>query len=81
MVASNAGIVIAADKIGKYKTATQDFSIVILLVFVGFLEIFGNTIAVQVLNYIGLALFALATILTIISGINYIVKNKQVLKA
>jgi CDP-diacylglycerol--glycerol-3-phosphate 3-phosphatidyltransferase len=81
MVASNAGIVIAADKIGKYKTATQDFSIVILLVFVGFYEIFGNTIAVQVLNYVGLALFALATILTIISGINYIVKNKQVLKA
>jgi CDP-diacylglycerol--glycerol-3-phosphate 3-phosphatidyltransferase len=81
MVASNAGIVIAADMIGKYKTTAQDFSIVILLVFVGFYEIFGNTIAVQVLNYIGLALFALATILTIISGINYIVKNKQVLKA
>jgi CDP-diacylglycerol--glycerol-3-phosphate 3-phosphatidyltransferase len=80
MVAANAGIVIAADKIGKYKTASQDFSIVILLVSAGFYEIFGDSLAIQVVNYIGLALFAIATLLTIISGINYIVKNIQVLK-
>lgn len=35
----------------------------------------GNIIA-----YIGLAAFALCTIFTVISGVNYIVKNKQVLK-
>jgi CDP-diacylglycerol--glycerol-3-phosphate 3-phosphatidyltransferase len=80
MVAANSGIVIAADMIGKYKTTAQDFSIVLLLVFAGFYEIFGNVFAVQVLNYIGLALFAVATLLTIISGVNYIVKNIQVLK-
>jgi CDP-diacylglycerol--glycerol-3-phosphate 3-phosphatidyltransferase len=80
MVAANAGIVIAADKIGKYKTTCQDFSIVILLVGAGFYEIFGDVIGVRVVNYIGLILFALATILTIISGINYIVKNINVLK-
>jgi CDP-diacylglycerol--glycerol-3-phosphate 3-phosphatidyltransferase len=81
MVAADAGIVIAADKIGKYKTTTQDLAIVFLLVAAGFGEFFADHIAVVVLNYIGLGLFALATILTLISGINYIVKNIQVLKA
>jgi CDP-diacylglycerol--glycerol-3-phosphate 3-phosphatidyltransferase len=81
MVAANSGLVIAADKIGKYKTTAQDFSLVILLVFAGCLEVVNSEIALQVLNFIGLGLFALATILTIISGVNYIVKNIQVLKA
>lgn len=80
MVAADSGIVIAADKIGKYKTFTQDFSIVFLLIGGGFGEFFAGSTAVAVLNYIGLALFALATLLTIISGINYIVKNIGVLK-
>lgn len=82
MVASDAGIVIAADKIGKYKTATQDFSIVILLVGGGLSEFLAEkSLAVAVVNYIGLGLFAVSTLLTIISGINYIVKNAAVLKA
>jgi CDP-diacylglycerol--glycerol-3-phosphate 3-phosphatidyltransferase len=80
MVAADAGIVIAADKIGKYKTTAQDFSIVFLLIGAGFGEFFADNLAVTILNYIGLGLFAIATLLTIISGINYIVKNIQVLK-
>jgi CDP-diacylglycerol--glycerol-3-phosphate 3-phosphatidyltransferase len=80
MVAADAGIVIAADKIGKYKTATQDASIVILLVWAGFEQFFAGNLAVAIVHYVGLALFALATLLTIISGINYIVKNIKVLK-
>lgn len=80
MVASDAGIVIAADKIGKYKTATQDFAIVILLFGAGLGEFLAENFAVVVINLVGLALFALATLLTVISGINYIVKNIAVLK-
>jgi CDP-diacylglycerol--glycerol-3-phosphate 3-phosphatidyltransferase len=79
MVAADAGIVIAADKIGKYKTFTQDSSVVILLFGLGLGEFVSN-IAVDIINYVGLALFAIATLLTIISGINYIVKNINVLK-
>ena len=80
MVAADARVVIAADKAGKYKTVCQDLSIVVLLVFAGFYEFFNDAMAVKVLNYIGLALFALATLLTVISGINYLIKNRQVLK-
>lgn len=80
MVAADAGIVIAADKIGKFKTVAQDISIIMLLLFGGFYEIFGGTVGVQVVNYIGLIMLAVAAILTVISGINYIVKNIAVLK-
>ena len=80
MVASDAGIVIAADKIGKFKTVFQDISVVLLLAFGGFYEFFAEHVAVGVLNYIGLAALAVASVLTVISGINYIVKNIAVLK-
>ena len=33
-----------------------------------------------ILDYIGLVCFVICTILTVVSGVNYIVKNKQVLK-
>ena len=51
-----------------------------LLLFGGFYEIFGDAVGVQVVNYIGLIMLATAAILTVISGINYIVKNIAVLK-
>ncbi len=37
-------------------------------------------LAGKIINYTGLVLFAVAVLLTVISGINYIVKNKSVLK-
>ena len=80
MVAADARVVIAADKAGKYKTVCQDLSIVVLLVFAGFYEFFEGVTAVRIVNYVGLGLFALATLLTVISGINYLIKNRQVLK-
>lgn len=80
MVAAEAGIVIAADKIGKYKTATQDFCIVFMLIGAGISDFVAESLAQMVFAYIGLGLFALATVLTIWSGINYILKNIQVLK-
>ncbi len=79
MVAADAGIVIAADKVGKVKTVCQDVSIVLLLIYGGFAEFFDGT-AMLALNCAGLAVFALAAVLTVISGINYIVKNIEVLK-
>ena len=80
MVAADAGIVIAADKIGKYKTVTQMISLIVLLVAAGLTEFLGGHLAVLIINYVGLGFFALATLLTVISGVNYIVKNIQVLK-
>lgn len=80
MVAADAGIVIAADKIGKYKTVTQLISLLVLLFAGGLGEFMGEHLSVKIINYVGLGLFALATLLTVISGINYIVKNAKVLK-
>ena len=86
MVAADAGKVIAADMFGKYKTVFQDASIVVLLISAGITELMMANYshafytASQVINYIGLVLFAAAIVLTVLSGINYIVKNIDVLK-
>lgn len=74
-IADSAGIVLAAEKLGKYKTTFQDGCIFFLLLSVDFSGTAG-----QVINMIGLVLFAVATVLTIWSGISYVVKNKAVLK-
>ncbi len=85
MVAASANIVIAADKLGKYKTVFQDISIGVLLVAAQFAPLAGETGVLAVLgmivSYIGLSVFAVAGILTVISGINYLVKNKEVFRS
>ncbi len=78
MVAASSGTVIAADIFGKYKTTCQDISIVVLIVGAGVAELTDH-IAGVIVNYVGLAFFALAVVLTVISGINYLVGNRAVL--
>lgn len=79
MVAASTGMVIAADIFGKYKTTAQDIAIVILLIGAGICELLPNHIAGTIINYIGLGFFAISVLLTLISGINYLVKNREVL--
>lgn len=79
MVAASTGIVIAADVFGKYKTTTQDIAIVLLILGAGIAELTDNIVG-QIINYIGLAFFAISVLLTLVSGINYLVKNREVLK-
>ena len=76
MIAAGRNLVLAADKLGKVKTTFQDIAIALLLASMPFL----NTTAGRVFDYIGLVCFAVATVLTVISGVNYLLKNKQVLK-
>ena len=78
-IAAANGIIMAAEKLGKYKAACQDVAIFVLIFAGGLAEISNETVAVA-FTWIGLGLFALATVLTIISGISYVLKNKQVLK-
>lgn len=79
MVAAGAGMVIAADVFGKYKTVCQDIAILIMLIGAGVIELTDH-IAGRIVLYVGLSFFALSVLLTIISGINYLVKNREVLK-
>ena len=74
-IAAVNGVVMAADKLGKYKTTFQDVAIFVL--------IFSVDLPVSVASifaYVGFGLFAVATVLTVWSGISYVVKNKQVLQ-
>ena len=75
MVAASTGLVLAADKIGKVKTTFQDISIAMLLAGANFFNLLKVS---QVINIIGLVCLGIATILTIWSGVSYIVKNRAV---
>ncbi len=70
LIAAEKGIVIAADIWGKVKTFALDVAITIL--FLSYLH--------PAVLYTGIALLYLSTILSIIGAVNYILKNKQVLK-
>lgn len=74
-IAATNGVVMAADKLGKIKTVFQDTAIAILLFSAEALGTFCEVTA-----WIGIALFALATVLTVWSGISYVWKNRQVLQ-
>ena len=68
LVASDNGIVIAASYWGKFKTVSQMALIIVLIMDLG-----------GVWNVVGTALTWVALILTVVSLIDYIAKNKQVL--
>ena len=74
-IAAVNGVVMAADKLGKYKTTFQDVAIFVLIFAVDL-----SLKVAKIFAYIGLALFFVATVLTVWSGISYVIKNKQVLQ-
>ena len=76
LVAVEKHAVIAADKLGKVKTTTQDIAIIVMLITMPFLW----HEEMKVLTILGMSLLLLATVLTVVSGANYIIKNRQVLK-
>ena len=74
MVAASKSVVLAADKAGKIKTFVQDVAIRVLLV--------GASLDAglySVTNIVGISLLGLATLLTIISGAECLIKNRAVL--
>lgn len=68
LVASDNGIVIAASYWGKFKTVSQMFMIIVLIMDLG-----------GIFDLIGNALIWISLVLTIVSLIDYIAKNVQVL--
>lgn len=67
-IAAKKGTVLAADIYGKIKTWLLDLG-------VGFLILAGLHVS---LAWIGTILFYLGGVMTVLSGLNYIIKNKQV---
>ena len=80
LVASSKGTVIAADKLGKYKTFSQDIALPLLILYSA-LKVLGiNATVLTVLMWVSYGFLILATLLTIISLINYLIKNRAVLE-
>lgn len=69
LVAAKDGTVIAASNLGKYKTATTMVAIVLLLF----------SFYIPTLEMVGVILIYAGTLLTLISGIDYFIKNKDIL--
>ena len=81
-IAAVNGVVMAADKLGKFKTIFQDIAIAIIIAASGILSILPVEYQIWglCLSYLGFGAFAIATVLTVWSGIAYVVNNKKVLK-
>lgn len=68
LVASDSGIVIAASYWGKFKTVSQMFMIILLIANLG-----------GVFDMIGTVLIWVSLVLTVVSLVDYVAKNKEVL--
>ncbi|MBQ8434192.1 MAG: CDP-alcohol phosphatidyltransferase family protein [Clostridia bacterium] len=91
-IAASKGTVVQANIFGKVKTVLLDVSLPVLIVMEGLareldfmslaslyfpdLQLIDDVYAI--LNWVGLVLFALAIIMTVVSGVVYIVQNKKV---
>ncbi len=73
LIASDAGVVIAASYWGKFKTTFQMLMIVVMIVEPSLVLIGMPVVVVDILMYIALAL-------TVISLLDYLIKNRGVLK-
>lgn len=79
-IAASQNVVMAADIFGKVKTFTQDIAIPLLFLVSFFKDININTNVLLIFNIIAFIMIGLATLFTILSGANYIIKNKGILK-
>lgn len=77
-LAATKNTIIVADKLGKVKMAVQIVGLFFYMPFAGVAEL--NALAGDIFFYTGFSLMMIATLLTIISAINYLIKNKHVLK-
>ena len=77
-VAASKNYVLAVDKLGKIKAVVQMIALILLLPYQNIFYL--NELAGSIFLYVGLGLLALATVMTIIAGVNYLIKYKEVLK-
>ena len=85
MIAASKGEVVAAKMVGKIKTVTQMIALIYLLFEPLLLKIFGlgfdgYPLEVCAVTIIGDVLIGICVIMTIVSGVDYLIKGKQYLK-
>ena len=80
MMAAGTGKVVAADIWGKVKTVFQMAAILFALLFEGIIVLIPQAdIAIQIMRIFYNVLLWVSTGLTIISGVNYLIQNKNVI--
>jgi CDP-diacylglycerol--glycerol-3-phosphate 3-phosphatidyltransferase len=81
LLASAAGIVIAAERLGKIKTVIQIVSVGVLIIWKSLSRdwpLLVPKLMIDFFYYAGLTLFLVASVLTIVSGIFYLTKYKDI---
>ena len=80
-IAATKNFVMAADIYGKMKTVTQVIALPLLFL-LSYLtyNVTVNGTVLLVVKILAFTMIGIATVLTILSGANYIIKNKEVLK-
>ena len=68
-IAARKGVILAADKFGKLKTIFLNVSIPVMMISEWHISV----------KIIGNVIFAIAFVLTVLSGVNYILKNRAVI--
>ncbi|HPX72056.1 MAG TPA: CDP-diacylglycerol--glycerol-3-phosphate 3-phosphatidyltransferase [Acholeplasmataceae bacterium] len=76
LIAADKGIVIAASPLGKAKTFATMIAIIVML-FNGFGLM--NLIKEGLFDYISMGIFWVAIILTLLSGVDYIIRNRAII--
>ena len=85
LVASKEGVVMAAKMIGKVKTVTQMIAIIYLMFEPTIMKFTGDDYAASLktpcaVSIIGDVLFGICVIMTVVSGLDYLIKNISYLK-
>ncbi len=79
-VAASEGLVIAASNWGKAKTVIQMIAIILLLIKANIDGLFNTGFLNNFFNVVPDFIMILAVLITIVSGVDYFVKNKSVIK-
>ena len=78
MMAAKCGKVLAAEYIGKVKTFVTDVTLVVLMLSSALYEISSAAEAARIIGICSLVGYAVSDALTIVSGVSYLVKNREV---
>lgn len=81
MLATEKGVVMAAKMIGKVKTTTQMIAVIYLMFEPTIMKIFNiSSSKINPVTIVGDVLFGICVIMTVVSGLDYLLKNLNFLK-
>ena len=80
LLASNQGSLLSADSLGKWKTATQIITAIYFLIAIGSDEKMISPLTSLQQPFIGNVLLIICTMITVISGASYLIKNLSLVR-